>query len=431
MVFSSRFIILFVALLMVQFSCDSQKEITEKEVSRILQTLSSDEMMGRHSFSPEIHLAADFIASEFSKIGLSPLPDSSSFKQAFTIYSLEPSEVSIKVNGSEIEEDYYFGMINSESLNWENKEVPVYTISKSDNYRTKFGEFVNDGKPSVIRVHHEHKKWFHKYRSYFTRSNHTMELDSSANDVFILSEKPIQSFSIHYINDLKPIEMANVVGVIEGKRKDEIVLFTAHYDHIGVISPADQDSIANGANDNASGVTAVIELARYFESMPKPERTLYFVGFTAEEAGGYGSKYFANQVNPDEIVAMFNIEMIGKPALEGSNSAWVTGFEYSSFGEILQHSIADSLFTFYADPYPTQNLFFRSDNTVFAQLGVPAHTISTTPIDVDQDYHQVSDEFKSLHIPHIVNTIKAIANASESIISGKETPSRIKPEAFD
>lgn len=422
---------MFAALLPMLFSCDSQKEVSEEEVSRVLQTLSSDEMMGRHSFSPEIHLAADFIASEYDKIGLSPLPDSSSFKQRFTIYSLEPREVSVIVNGSEIEDDYYFGIINSEAINWDNNEVPVFTISESDNYRSKFGEYVDDGQPSVIRVHHAHKKWFHKYRSYFTRSNHTMELDSTANDVFILTEKPIQNYSIRYTNNLKPIEMANIIGMIEGKRKDEIVLFSAHYDHIGVISPADQDSIANGANDNASGVTAVVELARYFESRPKPERTIYFIGFTAEETGGYGSKYLAKQMNAEDVVAMFNIEMIGKPALEGSNSAWITGFEFSSFGEILQNSVEDSVFTFYPDPYTTQNLFYRSDNTTFARLGVPAHTISTTPIDVDQDYHRTSDEFKSLNVPHIVNTINAIAIAAETIISGKKTPTRISSEAFD
>src|SRR5258708_32662839 len=107
--------------------------------------------------------------------------------------------------------------------------------------------------------------------------------------------------------------MANVVGVLEGKtRKEEMVVFGCHYDHIGIRPKVDGDSIANGADDDASGTTAVIELARYYKKMKNNIRTLVFVAFTAEEVGGFGSQYFSQQLNPDKVVAMFNIEMIGK-----------------------------------------------------------------------------------------------------------------------
>ena len=125
---------------------------------------------------------------------------------------------------------------------------------------------------------------------------------------------------------------------------------------------------------------------------------------------------------------MFNIEMIGKPAVEGPNTAWITGFERSSFGEILQRAVEGSIYTFYPDPYPTQNLFFRSDNATLARLGVPAHSISTTPIDVDPDYHQVSDEVETLDLDHMTNTIAAIATAAGTIVSGEETPTRVSME---
>ena len=221
-------------------------------------------------------------------------------------------------------------------------------------------------------------------------------------------------------------ELSNVVGMITGKRTDEFVVFSAHYDHIG-IRPGGDDVIANGANDNASGTTAVIELARYFNSQPTPERTLLFVAFTGEESGGLGSRYFSEQLDPDNIVAMFNIEMIGKPAVSGPNTAWITGFERSSFGEILQRAVEGTRYEFYADPYPDQNLFFRSDNATLAQLGVPAHSISTTPIDVDRDYHQVTDHVDTLDLDHMTETIRAIAMAGGTIISGAETPTRVDP----
>ncbi|MEX2602987.1 MAG: M20/M25/M40 family metallo-hydrolase [Gracilimonas sp.] len=388
-------------------------------------------MMGRHAFSDEIELAADFIAGEFKTTGISTLPGLEDYRQNFTIYSLKSVETSVIINNEPIEDDYYFGLINEEELKWKTDDIQIYSITEKDDYRNKFKQYSSDDKSSVILVDKTHKKWFHRYRSYFTRSNRTFEVGAKPNDIFVLYNEEVNSLNIHIKNEIQEIKLFNVVGVIEGNRKDEIVLFSAHYDHIGVISPVNQDSIANGANDNASGVAGIIELARYFERLPKPERTIYFVAFTAEEAGGYGSGYFSKQVNPDKIVAMFNIEMIGKPALEGPNSAWITGFEYSTFGEILQNSVVDSVFTFYPDPFPNQNLFFRSDNATLAKLGVPAHSISTTPIDIDQDYHRVTDEYKTLHIPHTKNTIQAIAKAAEVIISGEKTPTRISPDILD
>ena len=220
-------------------------------------------------------------------------------------------------------------------------------------------------------------------------------------------------------------DLANVAGMIRGRRQDEIVLFSAHYDHVGIRPPVDGDSIANGANDNASGTTAVISLAKYFKALGRPERTLMFVAFTGEESGGYGSRYFSEQVDPDKIVAMFNIEMIGKPAQEGPNTAWITGFERSSFGRILQEAVDGTPYSFYPDPYPNQNLFYRSDNATLARLGVPAHSISTTPIDVDPDYHRVTDEVATLDLDHMTATIEALAKGAATIVSGAATPTRV------
>jgi Zn-dependent M28 family amino/carboxypeptidase len=232
---------------------------------------------------------------------------------------------------------------------------------------------------------------------------------------------------VEFTASVTELPLANVVGYIEGNRKDEYVLFSAHYDHIGIQRPVEGDSIANGANDDASGSTAVIMLADYFKAKSKPERSLLFVTFTAEEIGGYGSRYFSQQLDPDKLVAMFNIEMIGKPATDGPNSAWITGFDKSDFGQILQKSVEGTEYKFYPDPYPTENLFYRSDNATLARLGVPAHSISTTPIDVDPDYHQVSDEVKTLNLEHLANTIKAISAGAATIISGEATPTRVNP----
>jgi Zn-dependent M28 family amino/carboxypeptidase len=221
--------------------------------------------------------------------------------------------------------------------------------------------------------------------------------------------------------------IANIVGVIPGKSlTNEYVIFSAHFDHIGIINGVGQDSIANGADDDASGVTAVIKLAKYFAAQKNNERTLIFVAFNAEELGGHGSNYFSKQLDPNKIVAMFNIEMIGKESKFGKNSAFITGYERSDFGKILNKSLKGSPYVFYKDPYPEQNLFYRSDNAMLAKLGVPAHTISTVQIDKDSLYHTVKDEIETLDIDNVTATIKAIATSATSIINGKSTPSRIK-----
>jgi Zn-dependent M28 family amino/carboxypeptidase len=218
----------------------------------------------------------------------------------------------------------------------------------------------------------------------------------------------------------------NVAGIIPGKSKpDEYVVFSGHYDHLGIVKPMNGDSIANGADDDASGTTAVISLAKFFKKLNNNERTLVFVAFTAEEIGGFGSQYFSKQLDADKVTAMFNIEMIGKDSKFGSNTAFITGFERSDFGTILQKNVEGTEFKFFPDPYVKENLFYRSDNATLARLGVPAHSISTDQIDTDKLYHQVTDEFSSLDVKNIIATIKAIAIGSRSIVAGKDTPTRV------
>ena len=185
------------------------------------------------------------------------------------------------------------------------------------------------------------------------------------------------------------------------------------------------DSIFNGANDDASGTTAVIILANYFKKLNNNERTLVFAAFTAEEVGGFGSQYFSQQTDPSKVVAMFNIEMIGTYSKWGANSAFITGYEKTDMGKILTTNLEGSQFRFYPDPYPEQQLFYRSDNATLARLGVAAHTISTSKMDVEKFYHTQDDEIETLDIKNMTEIIKAIAVSSTSIIKGKETPSRV------
>ena len=166
-------------------------------------------------------------------------------------------------------------------------------------------------------------------------------------------------------------------------------------------------------------------LAKYFKALNNNERTLVFAAFTAEEVGGFGATYFSNQFDPAKVMAMFNLEMIGSESKWGKNSAFITGFEKTDMGKILQANLEGTDFTFYPDPYPAQNLFYRSDNATLARLGVPAHTISTTKIDTDPYYHKATDEIGTIDIDNMTRIIKAIALSARGIVSGKDTPTRV------
>jgi len=236
-----------------------------------------------------------------------------------------------------------------------------------------------------------------------------------------------QTFTFTNRRTKEEITSANIIGVLEGKsKKDEFVIISAHYDHLGIIKKDGQlDSIYNGANDDASGVTAVLALAKYFKEQNSNQRTIVFVAFTGEEMGLIGSTHFGKGIDASKFVAGINLEMIGKTPSFGPNTAWLTGFERSDFGKIIQKNLVGTGYQLFPDPYTNFNLFFRSDNASLARLGVPSHTFSSTPIDVDKEYHQTSDEAETLNITVITQTIQAVAKGTESIIKGIDTPSRV------
>ena len=167
-------------------------------------------------------------------------------------------------------------------------------------------------------------------------------------------------------------------------------------------------------------------LAEYFTKKNTNERSIVFVAFTAEEMGLVGSTHFGKDVDPNKFVAGINIEMIGKQSNFGPKTAWLTGFERSDFGKIIQKNLEGTGYKLFPDPFKKFNLFFRSDNASLARLGIPSHTFSTGPIDVDVHYHKVSDEAETLNVSNITETIRAIAVGTESIINGTDTPTRIQ-----
>jgi hypothetical protein len=404
-----------------------QPEIRRADVERIISTLAADDMEGRATFSPGIEKAQEFIRSQFDAIGLETLEGLDDYVQPFYVNALVPENTRVALNGREIQSDRVIARVNAESVVWTSPEdVNVQVVGPNDDLRTAIGSAFGGSGNYLVVIDGSHSEIFNRYRRFLSQPGYSLDSTGGSNTVLVLSsDRSVTSLDVQVAGAREQRTLANVVGVIPGRRSDEIVLFSAHHDHVGVGRPVDGDSIMNGANDDASGTAAVIALAKYFQASPQQERTLVFATFTGEEMGGFGSDYLSRQLDPDQIVAMFNIEMIGKVGKDGRNTAWITGFGESDFGSILAAAVEGTDYSFSADPYPDENLFYRSDNAIFARLGVPAHTISTTPIDVDEDYHQVSDEFETLDLDHITATIRAIATAAMPIASGEATPTRI------
>lgn len=423
----------FVLATLLVSACAPDPEIAAADVERILSTLSADSMAGRDIFTPGIAKAEAFIQSEFADIGLEPLSGLGGHAQRFPAYSLTAERQILRLNGRVVPDERIATSVNQEMLRWTSTDdVNIVVVGPDDDLRERFSSLWGQDSNHLVLVHDSHQQMFDRFRGFLARPRYTLDLNG-ANMVMVLTRlTEVTSLAVEIDFTSTTAALTNVVGVIPGRRSDEFVLFTAHHDHVGVGPPQEGDSIYNGANDDASGVTAVIALARYFKQLRKPERTLVFTTFTAEESGGFGSQYLSRQLDPEQVVAMFNIEMIGKPGVENPNLVWITGFEETDFGEILQRGLADdATYTFGADPYPEQNLFYRSDNAVFARLGVPAHSISTTSMNSDEDYHQASDEFETLDVDHMTATIRAIALAAMPIISGDATPSRVDPAGLN
>jgi Zn-dependent M28 family amino/carboxypeptidase len=207
--------------------------------------------------------------------------------------------------------------------------------------------------------------------------------------------------------DVPRKETWNSIGLLRGSTTpNEVILLTAHLDHLG-IGPANAsgDTNYNGADDDASGTTAVLALAHILATGPRPKRTIVFALFGSEELGGFGNRAFlAHPPIPlNSIVANLEFEMIGRPdSSVPAGTLWLTGFERSDLGpELAKHGAH-----LVNDPHPTQNFFRRSDNYALATQGIVAHTVSSYGL--HKDYHQPSDEISTIDFNHMTNAIESM-----------------------
>ena len=419
--------LIFVAALfsLFGFAQKIDKIINATEVERIEKILSADDMLGRKPFTPGIDKAADFIAAEFAKSNLGFFGTATTYFQEFSMVKPKLASLEGAIDGDTLKETNFFANTTQAAIHLHGiSDYEIVEIKKEEDFFKKVFAIMEENKNIFVLVDKVHTDKFKRLKNFGYRQ----KFSSPTTQVFYLTErKEVSNVHVNVAYNNTPQKLKNVVAIIPGKsKKDEYVVFGGHYDHLGTTKPnANGDSIYNGANDDAAGTTAMIMLSKYYKALNNNARTILFAAFTAEEVGGYGAQYFSKQLDPAKVVAMFNIEMIGTESKWGKNSAYITGFDKTNMGAILQKNLEGSNFKFYPDPYTEQNLFYRSDNATLARLGVAAHTISTSKMDSEPNYHKASDQIETLDLDNMNEIIKAIALSAGSIIAGKDTPTRV------
>jgi Zn-dependent M28 family amino/carboxypeptidase len=222
---------------------------------------------------------------------------------------------------------------------------------------------------------------------------------------------PVQ-VKAHMVSKIRPFESNNVLGVVSGsddKLRGEAVLFSAHYDHLGIRPGVQGDNIYNGAVDNATGCGMMLEMARAFASAPQsPRRSILFAAVTGEEQGLLGSDYLAHHlpIPANKITLAMNFDGIRPDGVP--ESLQLSGVERTTFLLTTQATAKEFGFELKPDSNPSAGQFYRSDHFSFAHAGIPAFSVQEGlkykghPLDWgvdrekeydDKHYHQPSDEF--------------------------------------
>jgi len=408
------------------------RQLSPKSLKRVVKTLAADDMQGR-ALHTNAFATAKYLEKEFGRAGLKPLPGQTSLLQSFTLYQSRSTNLTARINDTLFKREQTVLLSGQSEFSWSNSTPHVLHVLHIGP-QASLGKYVDsvfaNKHDLLVLVHPKHAKWFTSLVTHYWQTHQYSRTPPKPYTTVLLltTMSTPRSYQISGRTQLAPITACNVIGILPGQspvHAAEQIIFSSHYDHLGFLPAVQGDSIANGADDDASGTAGVVALARYYSRQRNNARTLIFVAFTAEEVGGFGASYFADHLNPAKVIAMINIEMIGTPAKFGLGTAFITGFEKSSLGTILQRNLLNTNYHFEPDPYPEQYLFYRSDNYKLAQLGIPAHTLSTVQLPESKSYHSVNDEISLINFSNMSKILQAIILSTNKIITGQDTPTRI------
>jgi len=393
--------------------------INETTIRAHMEFLAGDALNGRGSGTRDEWLAATYIGSQLQRWGIEPLGDNGGFVQAVETPRGDLASPPVMSIGDKIKLTH-------------GKEVLVQTIGTAHvtGPLVKFAKGMAVPAGSVVLVlgtdapdaaaantarailtpetEQIRARW--DVTAANTRvtpaSGRPWRVSLDARSYLALSQTA-DGTEIKLDADVKPGHTWNAIGRLAGsdaKAAGDVILLTAHLDHLGARGTG-ADMIYNGADDDASGSTAVLALAEAIAKGKRPKRTVMFAWFGSEESGGAGARHFLDHppVPLTSIVANLEFEMIGRADDKvPPHTLWLTGYERTNLGPELAKQGAKIV----ADPHPEQNFFARSDNIQLAYRGIVAQTVSS--FGLHKEYHQPNDDLAHIDFAHMTDSIQSM-----------------------
>ena len=427
--------------------------VKERNVRAELNFLASDAMQGRGSGTQFERITAEYVGSQFAQFGLEPAGENGwegkpSFVQTVNIARRTFAEKPTVKCGSRTFEhggEMVVLRTNTNAATAEFQAVAAGTRPKTGAavlVRAKDGvdqraamlaaQNLASAGASIVFLE-ETPQWRAGWTNFASRLPSFTSTSARAAITIIVSTdaanelvKTPDGTKVEFGGKLAPSQEQNTwnaIGKLTGsdpRLSSQVILLSSHLDHLGTRqnAPGD-DKIFNGADDDASGTVAVMELARVLASGKRPRRTIYFVCFGSEEAGGYGANYFVNNLPfpKEKLVANLEFEMIGRPdAKVKTEELWLTGYDRSNLGPELARRGAKLV----PDPHPEENFFQRSDNYTLARQGIIAHTVSS--FGLHTDYHHASDEVRTIDFMHMTRAINSMVSPVIWLVNSGFTP---------
>lgn len=402
--------------------------VTADAVRETLEFLASDALLGRDTPSEGLSLAAEYIAARFAAAGLEPLAGESfliPYSAGGVRHDLAGMRVTARVGDEEVAlEPGADVRVWSASDAFSGADVALRRISEDDPELAAAAR-ARDDRPLLVEVADDSPLWTSRppgREEVAGRRRRPRPLVLLVRAGLLPDGDVIAALEVPAPTQVE-LELHNVGALRRGAaRPDEVVLYGAHYDHIGVQFPRDGDAVMNGADDDASGTTAVVLLAERFGALPAPrDRSVAFLCFSGEEKGLLGSRAFceAPPFPLDRIVAMLNVEMIGRPHEDVPGRAWITGPAYSDLRDLVARPFAAAGVELI--DFPMQDRLYRaSDNAPFASAGVVAHSVSAGSL--HDDYHGPNDEVDRIDVEHMARVIHALMLAGDELAGGETRP---------
>ncbi len=434
--------------------------IAQPEVLATVAFLASDEMAGRNTPSPELTIASAYVAARFRGAGLEPLgPDGSYYqRQELSQYGppASPAQLQLGTEGA-VNVPVIFAADRPLQLAGPATDPrpgsdqsgrilvidePALPPQAAENPAAAAATLARrilpllPSKPAAVLVRTAAGSPLREALAGI--AGRPLELPAAlqpALAVVLVSDtlqsgQPLRLTVPARIS--QTVEVRNVAAVLRGSNAElskQAIVFSAHLDHIGrQAGDRGGDTVNNGADDNATGVTAVLTLADAYATLAKrPERSVIFLTFWGEEKGLLGSRQYCDQpLWPlEQTVANINIEMIGRPEADAEEKMWVTGWTRSSLGPQLAAGAARAGITVFHREDVSEMLYTRSDNYSFVQKGVIAHSFSAGSLHAD--YHKPTDEVSLLNLPHMTRIIQGLFAGSLPLAQGQLTPEKTNP----